>query len=80
MRRRESSISVIIKPFPIFSGMPAFFPILPAPLLAALLAVFVKNSCTVIVVKVLGGKLALAACTNAGRSSCGIHSDGLIIS
>lgn len=66
------------KTLPAFFATPAFFPVLPAPLLAALLAVFVKGLCTVVVVEVPGGKLALAACTNAGRKSRGVHGDRLI--
>ena len=59
--------------------MSTFFPVLPAPLLTALLAVFVKGLCTVVVIEVLRGKLAFAVCTNVGRKSRVVHGGGLII-
>lgn len=61
------------KTLPAFFGMSAFFSVLPVPFLAALLAVFVESLCTMIVVEIPGGKLAFAACTNAGRSNCAVH-------
>jgi hypothetical protein len=67
------------KTFPAFFITSAFFPVLPAPLLTAFLAVFVKGLCTVVVIEVPRRKLALAACANAGRKSRVVHGGGLII-
>ena len=63
-----------------FFLLPAFFSILPASFLAALLAIFVEGLWTMVTVEFLQRKLTLAVRTNTSSKICKFHGCRLIIS